>query len=109
MTSGSKSSITENVLVRTGPMLFAAFVMLPIFVVDLCKFSHRFVGPLIRLRKGLQQLADGKSVQPIKLRKHDFWQSTIDDFNRVIDSATHQKEEDDSHQEQTAREVEVAV
>jgi HAMP domain-containing protein len=33
--------------------------------------SHRFVGPLARIRSDLESLAAGERIAPVKLRKHD--------------------------------------
>ena len=46
--------------------------------------SHRFAGPVLRLRRSMRQLAQGEHVEPIKFRKGDFWPEFADEFNAVL-------------------------
>lgn len=59
--------------------------LIPIFLYDTLKLTHRFAGPIVRLRSGLRDWADGKEVSPIKLRKQDFWSELADNFNLAIE------------------------
>ena len=52
---------------------------------NLIRFSNRFVGPMVRLSQSMQQLAEGHSVQPIKLRNGDYWQDFAAAFNQVLE------------------------
>ena len=61
----------------------SALMMLPIVLLDTAFISNRIVGPLVRIRKAMRQLAAGESVRPIKLRKNDFFQSMADEVNAV--------------------------
>lgn len=65
------------------PSLIASFIVLPVIVWDLLRLSHRFVGPMIRLRNAMRDLADGKQVHPISFRDGDFWSEFAEEFNRV--------------------------
>ena len=48
--------------------------------------SHRIAGPLEKLRKCLQEVAEtGKFGQLISFRKSDFFRELADDFNRMIE------------------------
>ena len=38
---------------------------------------------MIRLRRALHDLANGREVAPIHFRKRDFWQEMANDFNRI--------------------------
>lgn len=49
-------------------------------------FLHRVAGPLYRIEKTLKDLADGKEVNKIKLRKKDFFKSLAETTNKVIDA-----------------------
>lgn len=66
------------------PVLVVFVCLLPAFIWDTVKFSHRFVGPIYRLRKSMQGIAAGEPLRPIKLRQGDFWKSAADDFNAMI-------------------------
>ncbi|MCP4079400.1 MAG: hypothetical protein GY743_04065 [Planctomycetaceae bacterium] len=73
-----------NFLQRYGPTILAGLVLTPIFFLDLCKLTNRFAGPMVRLRRSMNALADGEEVNPLHFRDGDFWQELAEDFNRVI-------------------------
>ncbi len=57
--------------------------VVPSFVYDTVKLSHRFAGPILRLKASLGKLADGDEVQELKFRDGDFWMGIASDFNLV--------------------------
>lgn len=57
--------------------------ILPTFVYDSIKLSNRFVGPIMRLRESIRNLASGEKVEELKFRDNDFWYELSDDFNVV--------------------------
>jgi hypothetical protein len=67
-----------------GPALVASLILLPMVVVDVLRISNRIVGPMVRFRRMMKDLADGKPVRQITLRDGDFWQEFAQDFNAVI-------------------------
>ncbi len=58
--------------------------ILPAFALDTIRFSNRFVGPVVRLRRALRELGDSGNTEPIQFRDNDFWQEIAADVNRVI-------------------------
>ena len=64
--------------------VLVALLVLPVVVVDLIWFSHRFVGPMMRLRRSMQDLAAGEDVAPIRFREGDYWEEFADAFNRIL-------------------------
>ena len=68
-----------------GPFLLVLFFMLPVFIVDTLKLSHRFAGPIYRLRQTIRSLAKGGKFTPMKFRDFDFWQGLADDFNQMVE------------------------
>lgn len=68
--------------VITFVVLLALF---PVFLYDTLKLSHRFAGPMVRLRNGLRDWADGKEVGTIKFRTRDFWSDLAENFNKAIE------------------------
>ena len=52
---------------------------------DTIRFSHKLVGPIVRFRKTMQDIADGKTVRPIKLRDGDYTTEMRDDFNKMLE------------------------
>jgi hypothetical protein len=75
----------KNMVSRYGPTVLAVLVLAPIFLRDLCKLTNRFAGPMVRLRRAMRELAEGREVPPIHFREHDFWKDLAVDFNRVIE------------------------
>ncbi len=69
---------------RQLPLLAALILVLPIFLYDMIKFSHRFAGPLYRFRKTLEAMAADRPVASVKIRKHDFLRNWVVPLNTVI-------------------------
>ena len=61
-----------------------ALLMIPVYLYDVINLSHRFVGPVLRVRRELRRMAERESVAPVKLRKNDFWQDLAADFNAAL-------------------------
>jgi hypothetical protein len=68
---------------RYSPVLFASLIVLPIVMLDVLRITNRVAGPMLRLRRGLREVADGRPAQPINFRKEDFWRDMASDFNRA--------------------------
>ena len=75
--------LTTDLYFRYGPALAASLIMLPIVMFDVLRMSNRFVGPVVRLRTGLKELADGRPAQPLNFRDDDFWRELANEFNRA--------------------------
>ena len=65
--------------------LLVMVCMTPVFLFDTVKLSHRFVGPILRVRRALAEMAGGEEVERVKFRPGDFWMEIADDLNKVID------------------------
>src|SRR5262249_6297526 len=68
---------------RYGPALAASLLLLPIVMMDVVRLSNRFVGPVVRLKTALKELADGRPAQPLNFRDDDFWRDLAVEFNRA--------------------------
>jgi hypothetical protein len=68
---------------RYAPALVASLILLPVVLMDVLRMSNRFVGPVVRLRTALRELADGRPAQPLNFRDDDFWREMATDFNRA--------------------------
>ena len=55
----------------------------PFFILDTLRFSNRFVGPVCRLRRHLQELGSDGETKDIEFRDNDFWQEIAGEFNEV--------------------------
>jgi nitrogen fixation/metabolism regulation signal transduction histidine kinase len=68
---------------QTIPTLLASVLLLPLVLLDCVRFSNRFVGPLFRLGRAMDRLADGQRVHNIVFRQGDFWFQLAQTFNRL--------------------------
>ena len=66
-----------------GPALAVSALLLPLLIIDVIRFSNRFVGPLLRLRRSLRELARGEDVAPLQFRDNDFLRELAQEFNAV--------------------------
>ncbi len=63
----------------------ALVALLPYFLVDTVKLSSNFAGPIVRLRRAMESFAQKGDTKPISFREGDFWLSTADAYNAVLD------------------------
>lgn len=70
---------------RHGFVFLVMFVLLPVFAYDAIRVSNRFAGPVSRLRKTIQELANGEETQPLEFRENDFWRKLAEEFNGMVD------------------------
>ncbi len=61
----------------------ATLFLLPLLLFDIAKLSNRFVGPVIRLRRALREMANGDPIRLIHFRAGDFWSEVADDYNAM--------------------------
>jgi aconitase B len=55
--------------------------LMPAFLLDVVRFSNRFAGPIVRLRRFLRELGENGEVPPLKFRDDDFWMEIAKEFN----------------------------
>ena len=79
---------------RYTPALAASLILLPIVMIDVVRMSNRFVGPVVRLRGALSELAETGQTRPVTFRDNDYWQELAVDFNRVAERAQNKNEPD---------------
>lgn len=72
------------VLEQLRPAMVASLVLLPLVLVDIVRMSNRFAGPLVRLRRSMQELAEGQPVEPLQFRRDDFWREVAEQFNALL-------------------------
>jgi hypothetical protein len=75
----------EDVWWTHGPFLLVLAFLLPVFIVDSIKLSHRFAGPIYSLRRAIRDVAQGKPARKLKFRRHDFWQDVAEDYNAMLE------------------------
>ena len=83
-----------------GPFLVVMVFLLPVFVLDTIKLSHRFAGPIYRLRQTIRKIAQGEAPPRLKFRDFDFWQGMAQDFNQMVDRLSGREFQDHEGQEE---------
>jgi hypothetical protein len=74
----------ENLWWSQGPILLVMFFLLPVFVLDTIKLSHRFAGPIFSLRRAIRGIAQGEAPKKLKFRRLDFWHDLAEDYNAML-------------------------
>jgi hypothetical protein len=65
-------------------MLFCACLILPLFMIDFVRLTHRIAGPLVRFRIALVQIMQGHRVNEVELRKGDLLTEFQQSFNEFL-------------------------
>jgi hypothetical protein len=74
----------QNLSWTHGPLLMVMVFLLPVFIVDTIKLSHRFAGPIFALRRAMREVAQGKPPRQIRFRDSDFWHEVAEDYNAML-------------------------
>lgn len=94
--TGDPSRPISNQIMDIAAVNFWPFLtlvaMLPMFLVDTVRLSARFAGPMVRLRRQMERLAQENDTSPIHFREGDFWISFADQYNEIVDRYMHQEE-----------------
>ena len=93
-----------------GPFLVVIVFLLPVFVSDAIKLSHRWVGPVHRLRKTIREIAETGDVNALDFRGDDYWQEIAGDFNVMVNRLSESKQATNSQSgNDDAREAEESL
>jgi methyl-accepting chemotaxis protein len=68
------------------PVLVCLLLLAPVMAWDAIRFSHRLLGPLVRFRRTMRQVAEGEAVRPLQLREGDHLTDLRDEFNAMLES-----------------------
>jgi hypothetical protein len=60
--------------------LMIVFTLLTVFL------SHKFVGPMIHLKRHFDRLTENKSYEPVSFRKHDYFKDVAESINKYLDT-----------------------
>lgn len=92
--------------------VLASCLFVPFVVVDVLRMTNRFVGPMYRLRRQMERLAQGEAVAPIAFRKGDMWHDFAQAFNDLrsrMDMLSGRTPETPSAAEEDATPVEIGA
>jgi hypothetical protein len=67
-----------------GPFFVVMVFLLPVYLLDTIKLSHRFAGPIVNMRHAMRDIVEGKRPRKLKFRRTDFWHELADDYNAMI-------------------------
>ncbi len=65
------------------PAAVISLLPLPLVLRDLIRVTHRYAGPMLRIRRGLAELAQNGKSAPIIPRAGDAWPECVADFNSL--------------------------
>ena len=82
------------------------FAIFPVFLLDTIRFSNRFAGPIVRLRRQLRELGTQRDTPSMKFRDDDFWMEICPEFNAVRGVVLEQQIEIDNLKAQLAEQTE---
>jgi HAMP domain-containing protein len=80
--SSMLNKLHTTLLIRL--ICMGALLIILVFYLEV-RFLHRIVGPLVRIERALREISEGKDIEPIKIRKTDYYQSLADSVNKLID------------------------
>jgi len=66
--------------------IFAGAVTAIFFISIITGFwiTNKIAGPIFRLRRHIQEIADGEKIQPLKFRKGDYFSEIIEPYNKIL-------------------------
>lgn len=67
------------------PVLAGLGVLLPFVIYDTLKVSHRFAGPIFRLRREMRRFVEGEDAEPVRFRDGDFWPELGEYFTQMME------------------------
>tara|TARA_B100000886_G_scaffold291674_1_gene217284 strand:+ start:445 stop:894 length:450 start_codon:yes stop_codon:yes gene_type:complete len=77
----------------TSYMIVSLIIAIILSTVITVLISHKFAGPLFRLKKYLQNAAETGETDKLTFRKGDYLVDLADDFNKVIEKVRNRKDD----------------
>ena len=74
----------RNAWLTHGPFVVVMVFLLPAFLVDTIKLSHRFAGPIVALRRSMREIIQGGPPRKLNFRDGDFWHELADEYNAML-------------------------
>jgi hypothetical protein len=66
-------------------VLICAAAVLPVLLWDMVRMTHRVAGPLVRFQRALSELAEGRPVDRVQIRKGDLLLEFQEEFNHFLE------------------------
>ncbi|MFH1674981.1 MAG: hypothetical protein ABIF87_16375 [Pseudomonadota bacterium] len=61
-------------------VLFSVLLLVGLLALS---YSHRTAGPLVRIKKGIEMLSEGRDMPPVRLRKNDQFKELAESLNEL--------------------------
>ncbi len=74
----------QQLRISVGSFILVSLCLVPVFVRDAIHFSHRFVGPILRLQSEMRKVDVVAELRPFQLREKDYWQEMAEDYNDFV-------------------------
>ncbi|MCH7729716.1 MAG: hypothetical protein IH991_25080 [Planctomycetes bacterium] len=71
--------------IQYWPVLLILLFFVVFAPFDLVRLTNRFAGPVFRLRREMERLANGEKVKPVHFREGDYWQDFAESFNKIVE------------------------
>jgi len=79
-------SVIQDTMQILGPSLVGVLVLsYALLILLMVWWSRHVAGPMLRLRLSLDRLADGQSLEPIRLRRGDIGLPLVESVNRIAE------------------------
>lgn len=62
----------------------ASALVLPVLLFDLVRVSHKFAGPLLRLKNSMSEVAAGGELNRVEFRDEDYWHDVAEAYNQML-------------------------
>jgi len=79
-------------IITQGDIAYLTVMFVALLSINICLglylvfFTHRLVGPLVRVKHAFDAIRKGDYSVRINLRKHDYLKDVADSFNQMADS-----------------------
>jgi hypothetical protein len=82
--AGPQATVFGEIWQRYSLLIIVTLGLVPYFLYDMIRLTHRVAGPMVRFGNVLRRAAQGESVEPVQFRKSDYWQELAHDLNIVL-------------------------
>jgi len=81
----------RNINILLAKRVGVLFLIVLVFTFILAVYYlHRIAGPVFRIEKTLNEMVEGKKVNPVRLREKDFFKSLAEALNKIIEKQNKQ-------------------
>lgn len=68
-----------------SPLLIFGVINLILIIAFSLFYSHRLAGPIVNIKRALEEMLEGGEAKPIQIRKTDQFQDLVDLLNQLIE------------------------